>query len=683
MMDLVYELSADLTENLADIESRQGKILLVQKCIKQLLNSKDVVASPDFREALEWFNVSQPLSLRKHLKDKLVLLDFFTYCCINCLHVLPEIKKLEEKYTVEHGLVVIGVHSAKFDAEKSSKNVEAAVLRHEIHHPVVNDGMILWNQLEISCWPSIVLLGPGNIPLFILMGEGHTVILDLIIEATLDFFKDKISMKSVPEISPRSHLAPSSGLLFPGRVAVFEEKLLIADSGHHRLLLVNSSTGQVEVKIGCGDSGLKDGSFKEAKFFFPQGIQFLNADVAFVADTENHAIRMIDFRKCLVSTVAGTGEIGNDRVGGSVPATKQQLNSPWGLALNPKKTILFIAMAGSHQIWGLALEDTKLWKKSLKQGYCVALAGSGREENRNNSYPHIAAFAQPSGLALSGKNSDCILVADSESSSVRKILLDDGAVSGVVGGEKNPNNLFAFGDKDGKSTEAKLQHPIDVCWSSKLGLAFVADTFNNKIKKIDLEKNTCETIILKSDALTLKEPGGIFSDDASGRIFIADTNNHVIKVADVNNWNLKEFPVRFSTEADSVTKFLKSTESSVVISSNELRLKYQILVKFDGALKAAADAPHSYMISLPDDFKVDAKKGELFIREQKNELYGTVSLEVPSSHQNAQVVTVLKVVTCGDGVCKMETLKAVLNIVRQSDAPQSSNENTIETVFEL
>ncbi|XP_059485949.1 NHL repeat-containing protein 2 [Neocloeon triangulifer] len=679
-MDLVYEFSADLAENLADIESHQGKILLVQKYIKQLLNSKQVEHSPDFREGLEWFNVSEPLSLEKHLKDKLVLLDFFTYCCINCLHVLPEIKRLEEKYSVQKGLVVIGVHSAKFEAEKLSKNVEAAVLRHEIHHPVVNDGMVLWNQLQIACWPSLVLIGPGNIPLFILMGEGHTSTLDLMVEAALDFFKDKISTASVPVISARLHLSPSTGLFFPGRVAVQGRKLLISDSGHHRLLLVDSNSGRVEAKIGSGDSGLTDGNFLEAKFFFPQGVLFADEDIAYVADTENHAIRMVDLKNCQVSTVAGTGKIGSDRVGGSVLATKQQLNSPWGLALEPKKKLLFIAMAGNHQIWGLALEDTKIWKKSVKKGYCVALAGSGREENRNNSYPHIAAFAQPSGLALSGNKSDCLLVADSESSSVRKILLDGGAVSGVVGAEKNPNNLFAYGDKDGKGIEAKLQHPIDVCWSSRLKCAVVADTFNNKIKKIDVQKNSCETINLAGNATSLKEPGGICADDANNRIFIADTNNHTIKTVDLSTWKLEEFPIVFSTEVDSVTRYLKVEEATLLISNKEMTLSYNFLVKFKGPLKASEDAPHSFRILAPDHLTVDSKKGELKIRDECRELHGSVEVTFPSSDKDSQVVILLNVVTCGNGVCKMENLKVVFNIARKEDV---QHDRSFETVFEL
>src|SRR5678810_1179159 len=78
---------------------------------------KDGPDAPEFPGALQWFNIDRPLSL-KELRGKVVLLDFWTYCCINCMHVIPDLKKLEAKYSKE--LVVIGVHSAKFENEKQT-----------------------------------------------------------------------------------------------------------------------------------------------------------------------------------------------------------------------------------------------------------------------------------------------------------------------------------------------------------------------------------------------------------------------------------------------------------------------------------------------------------------------------------------------------------------------------------
>ena len=85
--------------------------------------------APEFPADLDWLNTSGPLRMQD-LRGKFVLLDFWTYCCINCMHILPELKELERAYGNE--LVVIGVHSAKFDTEKTSQNIAEAILRYEI-----------------------------------------------------------------------------------------------------------------------------------------------------------------------------------------------------------------------------------------------------------------------------------------------------------------------------------------------------------------------------------------------------------------------------------------------------------------------------------------------------------------------------------------------------------------------
>ena len=92
--------------------------------------------APEFSSGLEWLNSPGPLTLRQ-FRGKFVLLDFWTYCCINCMHLVPDLQKLEQKYSKE--LVVIGVHSAKFENEKQSSQILEAIVRYGIHHPVVND----------------------------------------------------------------------------------------------------------------------------------------------------------------------------------------------------------------------------------------------------------------------------------------------------------------------------------------------------------------------------------------------------------------------------------------------------------------------------------------------------------------------------------------------------------------
>lgn len=321
--------------------------------------------------------------------------------------------------------------------------------RYNIAHPVVNDDVSdMWGKCDVNCWPTLLLLGPNANPLIMLMGEGHKDELRLYIKNALNFYKSKkeISNHSLP-LKSAYHLLPElkGPLLFPGKIANFidddrNELIAISDSGNHRILIVNSD-GSIVHQIGGGASGFKDDNLVNSQFNSPQGLIFRNKDVLFVADTENHAIRMIDLKNDKVETLVGTGVQSHDRKGGNV-GNLQSISSPWDLCLykTPEgKEILIIAMAGTHQIWAYFFQDTDWWKsQKYKAGSCVAIAGSGREENRNNQYPHAAAFAQPSGLALCKKNRE-VYIADSESSSVRRLSLIDGKVTPVVGGDRNPN----------------------------------------------------------------------------------------------------------------------------------------------------------------------------------------------------------------------------------------------------
>lgn len=320
----------------------------------------------------------------------------------------------------------------------------------------------MWQNCGVHCWPTLLLLGPNANPIVMLMGEGHKDNLRLYIKNALEYYKSKnlISNHKLP-LKSAYHLLPSlkGPLLFPGKICNYFDKnsstelLAISDTGNHRILIVNTS-GVLLEQVGGKGAGFKDGTLEEAQFNSPQGLTFKNKDILYVADTENHAIRKIDLKNNYVETVAGTGVQGCDRIGGK-PGKIQEISSPWDVCIfttadmdmsfhasieeTPLKDVLIIAMAGTHQIWALFMQDTIWWKfKRYNAGICANIAGSGREENRNNQYPHAAAFAQPSGLALNISNKE-LYVADSESSSVRRISLADGTVTGVVGGDRNPS----------------------------------------------------------------------------------------------------------------------------------------------------------------------------------------------------------------------------------------------------
>lgn len=486
MLDLLAYNCNYLTTKLREAANIDEQDRILHDFLKKI--NKEFKPIREIREGLDWFNVTKPLTFGRELKGKLVVLDFFTYCCINCMHILPDLKRLEDRYTIEDGLVVIGVHSAKFENEKDSANILSAIQRYNIIHPVVNDSMSsVWMDLHIKCWPTLLVLGPRGNPIFVLMGEGHGNRLDRYIKAALKFYQSTGEIKTHSiEINPAIELLKTSVLKFPGKIAarqlrsvpnsnssnnnddnssvcdgdqisttskfIGSELYAVSDSGNHRILVFHAN-GQIIEKIGGKEAGFADGNFKDARFNSPQGVSFFGNDIIYVADTENHAIREINLTTKTVDTIAGHGKQGCDQTGGLI-GTSQEISSPWdvvnyrtrdmdmsfhadGEAI-PERDIILIAMAGTHQIWAIFKDETIWWKfKKFSEGSVAAIAGNGHEENRNNSYPQNSAFAQPSGLALAAKSKE-LFIADSESSTVRKLLLADGKVMAVAGGDRNP-----------------------------------------------------------------------------------------------------------------------------------------------------------------------------------------------------------------------------------------------------
>ena len=244
-------------------------------------------------DALEWFN-SSPLSFVSDLKGKVVVLDFFTYCCINCMHVLPDLAALEELYPIEAGLVVVGVHSAKFQNEKATDNIKNAILRYNISHPVVNDpDAKLWDHLGITCWPTLVVYGPNGQLVYFIIGEGHRDEMMMVVSDAMQHYREAglLSTTPIPVALLRDQLPPSK-LKFPGKVCVDASTLFISDSGHHRILEVDLPAGRVSKVIGSGQRGWKDGSPASACFSSPQGLVVHNGAL-YIADTDNHCLRKV------------------------------------------------------------------------------------------------------------------------------------------------------------------------------------------------------------------------------------------------------------------------------------------------------------------------------------------------------------------------------------------------------
>ncbi|XP_059313314.1 protein SUPPRESSOR OF QUENCHING 1, chloroplastic isoform X2 [Lycium ferocissimum] len=497
---------------------------------------KSTTIVPEFPSKLDWLNTA-PLQLGRDLRGKVVLLDFWTYCCINCMHVLPDLEFLEKKYE-DMPFVVVGVHSAKFDNEKDLEAIRSAVLRYGITHPVVNDGeMNLWRELGINSWPTFVLVGPNGKLLAQIAGEGHRKDLDYLVEAALRFYgkKNLLDSKPIPlrlekDNDPRLLTSP---LKFPGKLAVdvLNNRLFISDSNHNRIV-VTDLEGNFLVQIGStGAEGLRDGSFDDATFNRPQGLAYnAKKNLLYVADTENHALRVIDFVNETVRTLAGNGTKGSDYEGGGT-GTAQLLNSPWDVCFEPENEIVYIAIAGQHQIWEHRTSD----------GVTRAFSGNGYERNLNGSSSTSTSFAQPSGISLSRDLKEAY-IADSESSSIRAVDLRTGGSRSLAGGDPLfAENLFRFGDHDGIGSEVLLQHPLGVL-CGKNGQIYIADSYNHKIKKLDPVSKRVTTLAgighagFKDGAAVtaqFSEPSGIVEAE-NGRLYIADTNNSVIRYLDLN-----------------------------------------------------------------------------------------------------------------------------------------------------
>ena len=442
------------------------------------------------------------------------------------MHVFPQLRKLEHKYKNE--LAVIGVHSAKFTSEQDTDNLRKAVLRYELEHPVINDGQfVVWKQYSGRAWPTLIFIDPQGKIIGKHEGEITFEDFDTVIAQMVQEFEGKGILDRTP-LNHRMEEGAKSALAFPGKVLADEatDRLFISDSNHNRIIL-STLEGEVRQVIGSGEVGFADGDFRIASFDHPQGMA-LDGDGLYVADTENHAIRRVDLAGGKVETVAGTGRQARG-FGKGGDALSTDLSSPWDLALHDGT--LYIAMAGIHQLWSLDLEAKQV----------RPYAGNGREAPVDGPLL-TASLDQPSGITTDGK---VLYFADSEASAIRTADLNDSGRVGTIVGQ----DLFVFGDVDGTGDAVRLQHPIGIHFHD--GVLYVADTYNNKIKRVFPQTRSVLTMLgtgepgyLDDEAnqALFHEPGGV--SVAAGKLYVADTNNHAIRVADLDTGEVGTLELR-------------------------------------------------------------------------------------------------------------------------------------------
>ena len=465
------------------------------------------VAAPSFPGGLDWINTGgKPVTLSE-LRGKVVLLDFWTYGCINCFHILPDLDKLQQTYGDK--LVIIGVHSAKFATERKTAHIAMIVQRYGIDHPVVNDkNMQIWNDYGAEGWPTLTLIDPAGKIVGQVSGEGHYALLNKAIGILVQEFTAKGEINDKPLWFNNIKLSmPDTRLLYPGKVLAdaAHDRLFIADSNHNRIV-VTTLNGKVLAVIGSGKQGLRDGDYADAEFAYPQGMTLAGADTLYVADTDNNAIRKVDLATHTVTTVAGNGKQ-TYMTESALPARGAELNTPWAVLWHDG--LLYIAMAGQHQLW---LYDPVTQTLRL-------YAGSGNEGVDDGSL-NAASFAQSSGLTTDGKY---LYVADPEASAVRQVGFGPNAqVHTLVG-----TGLFDFGDVDGVGNAVRLQHDLGVAWHH--GLIYIADTYNSKIRVLD-PKTRRVTTLAGGDG-QFDEPGGL--SVAGDTLYVADTDHNRIALVNL------------------------------------------------------------------------------------------------------------------------------------------------------
>jgi thiol-disulfide isomerase/thioredoxin len=632
---------------------------LMREKIRQILARNDALAgnhAPDFGSGHEWLNVSRPLALHRDLHGKLVLVDFWTYCCINCMHVLPDLEYLEEKYRDEP-VAFVGCHSAKFTNEADAANVREAVIRYRIRHPVVVDeDFRIWRSYGIRGWPGMVLISPEARILASVGGEGNRDLLDLLIEEALALYRQKgVPWNRDPlPIRLEADAKLTGDLSYPGKLVAAPggSSLFVSDSNHNRVIEI-SLDGQFLNAIGSGEAGSRDGTLEKATFDRPQGLAF-HGRALLVADTENHRVRRVDLDAGLVTTIAGAGGQGHERRG-YWPAREVSLNSPWDLHVRGDDA--YVAMAGPHQVWRL----------DLARGVIEAWAGDG-SERRLDGTREECGFAQPSGLATDG---EWLYVADSEASAIRAIRFESGEVRTLAGGGDDPRDLFHFGDEDGTGAGRRFQHPLGVHVAG--GVLYVADAYNHKVKTVELATGRVTTLAGDGSRGTedgsrarFSEPSGLW---ALGRkLYIADSNNHRVRVldlrrGDVSTLALRGVPIprRHTLRPSAPPACIPDFPGMERAPEREVTLKpgnavIRAALRPPGGRKLAEGSPHVYEVH---------QEGAALAFEAPRGTFASETLAIPAKATAGESSVVVRVLYyhCGDDLtCQLETMEWPLRV---------------------
>jgi DNA-binding beta-propeller fold protein YncE len=484
------------------------------------------VRAPELR-GRGWLNTGGKSLSIKDFRGRVLIVDFWTFCCINCLHVLDELRPLEVRY--HDVLDIIGVHSPKFEHERDPAALAAAVERYGVAHPVLDDPELwTWDQYAAKAWPTLCVVDPEGYLVASMAGEGHADGLARLVDDLVTVHTGRGTLRRGDGSYVPAPAAPGTSLRFPAKAVVGPAgELLVADTAHHRIAVLDG-LDTVRGSIGSGRRGRADGAPDAAAFSEPNGLCLLPADVAVevgydlvVADTVNHLLRGIHLDTGTVSTVAGTGDPWRGTVDFDAHAAREvDLSSPWDVAWYAGRVV--VAMAGIHQLW---------WFDPVRHEAGV-YAGTTVEALRDGELEQVF-MAQPSGLSVSPDRST-LWIADSEASALRYVR--DGRMHTVVG-----QGLFDFGHMDGPAEQALLQHPLGVAALTD-GTVLVADTYNGAVRRYDPHARTLTTV-----ATGLAEPSDVLIRP-DGSLVVVESAAHRLVPLDLDAGVAAVEPVRLRTE---------------------------------------------------------------------------------------------------------------------------------------
>ena len=412
------------------------------------------------------------------LRGRVVVLHFFTGSCVSCERVVGELRGLEARSGGE--VVVVGVRTARFDAERPASALRSSVGRLGITHPVVDDpDGATWDRYGVRAWPTVVVVDADGYVVGSASGEGHRPAIEQAVAGALAA-RPSVGGEPLPRLpSPE----PAGELAWPAKVAAHPAGVVVADTGHDRVLVVG-----LDGEILAEHVGLRR----------PTGVRAL-ADGSLLV-CERDADRVVR-----IPAAGGTPQLVLDEVA-----------SPADVAVAADGTA-FVAEAGRHRIWRVSTD-----------GSAAVEAGTG-QEGLEDGYGPKALFAQPSGLATGPLG---LFVVDAEASALRVIDAKN-RVATLLG-----RGTATWGNADGPYGTARLQHPEGVACAPDGSSIYVADTFNSSIRLwsgVDGELRTVPT-------RGLLEPGGL-DVLRDGRLVVADTGNHRTVLLDLAADTLTPLPL--------------------------------------------------------------------------------------------------------------------------------------------